>query len=430
MLFFVYGQSDRTDLIAELAACGMSFTDTLSSKDAMPCKVGVACLSFDGEHLQYLATVRKTRKVATATWGVRFENVVEIPSVRLASVKAGLEPKLRRHFIPHEHFGLPLPDVTEKAVLAYLQSQFPEVSAEIGRLTKLCRLERKQVDSASNLIRAEEKDALLLATSIFGLKDRGKILDSMEIDLTDDSAPFLRGLAASALREDTMINNDSRTFPGWEAWKQYQLDAIQFKNDKDERLTVMNVNRRPLESTLGVDLIYYHHQYESFVMVQYKRMTSKGEGRSVYRPTDTSYQSELENMKRVHEILERIEYPPSVSGYRLSSTGFYFKLCPAVTYAPLTPDLIKGMYIPLPYWELLVGSGLATGPEGGLAISYENVGRYLSNTTWCQLVQDGWIGTRLAGSEILNDLINASLAGDRSLMLAISEKLHLEGATS
>jgi len=40
-------------------------------------------------------------------------------------------------------------------------------------------------------------------------------------------------------------------------------------HDHDEYLTILNCNRQPLEATLGVDLIYYNHRFDSFLLVQY-----------------------------------------------------------------------------------------------------------------------------------------------------------------
>lgn len=62
--------------------------------------------------------------------------------------------------------------------------------------------------------------------------------------------------------------------------------------------------------------------------------------------------------------------------------------------------------------------GLATGPQGGEVFGYHTVPRYFDNTTFTQLVQDGWIGTRGKGSGIIRDQIEASLNGSRSLVFA------------
>jgi hypothetical protein len=52
-----------------------------------------------------------------------------------------------------------------------------------------------------------------------------------------------------------------------------------------ERLTVLNVNRRPLEQLTGADLIYHNETHDSFVLVQYKTMSREeddGKTRLVY----------------------------------------------------------------------------------------------------------------------------------------------------
>jgi hypothetical protein len=38
---------------------------------------------------------------------------------------------------------------------------------------------------------------------------------------------------------------------------------------------MINVNRTPIEKTMGADLVYYDNTYRSHVMVQYKMMTTE-----------------------------------------------------------------------------------------------------------------------------------------------------------
>ena len=71
-----------------------------------------------------------------------------------------------------------------------------------------------------------------------------------------------------------------------------------------EYLTILNCNRQPLEQTLGVDLIYYSHRFDSFVLVQYKRMSEGTQG-AEYRPgNDPSHEKELERMLKTEEFLK------------------------------------------------------------------------------------------------------------------------------
>jgi len=100
-----------------------------------------------------------------------------------------------------------------------------------------------------------------------------------------------------ALREDTMLFHDARTMPGWEEIDRHVIGATEFSNH-GKTLTVMNVNRRRLNGPLGVDLLYYHHRYQSFVLVQYKRMTLDGQSGLCYRPTDDQCARKLKECSR------------------------------------------------------------------------------------------------------------------------------------
>jgi hypothetical protein len=80
--------------------------------------------------------------------------------------------------------------------------------------------------------------------------------------------------------------------------------------------------------------------------------------------------------------------------------------------------MIKGMYIPLDYWEMLLESPDITGPRGGKRITYDNVGRYFNNTLFIDLMQSGWIGSTSYDKAVISEVIRAAIAGDRSLILA------------
>jgi len=80
---------------------------------------------------------------------------------------------------------------------------------------------------------------------------------------------YLDGLSESRLREDAMIENDLNHFPGFQEIKRYVQNAVQFADHKTS-LTILLVNRQPLETLTGTDLIYYNETFKSFVMVQYK----------------------------------------------------------------------------------------------------------------------------------------------------------------
>jgi hypothetical protein len=113
--------------------------------------------------------------------------------------------------------------------------------------------------------------------------------------------------------------------------------------------------------------------------------------------------------------LSGADVPPA---FRLSSTPFFFKLCPKMVYDPLSTDSIKGMYLPLDYWNLLLASPATEGPRGGRIVTYDNAERYMDNSLFVRLVEDGWIGTGPIEESDLSALVAAGLEGDRSIIIA------------
>jgi len=266
---------------------------------------------------------------------------------------------------------------------------------------------------------ALEKDAFGLAMRIFGYRDLSR-LGRWEAAQTDQFAPFLRGLRWG---EDHMVSFDARRFPGWEPIRDYVV-GIEFSSTKrNEKLTVVNANRTSIERTLGVDLLYYHHRYGSYVLVQYKRMTSEGHTDGLgYRPVGRAHEEEVRRM-----MTFLANHPDGVTvshldAYRLNSGPFYFKLCPSADFRPRSTDLLEGMYIPLDYWTILCASPNVVGPRGGRRITYDNVGRFMSNRLFPGLVSRGWIGSRGP----LTNALALALSGvyaDRSVTVALSQRL-------
>ena len=152
------------------------------------------------------------------------------------------------------------------------------------------------------------------------------------------------------------------------------------------------------------------------MLIQYKRMTKEGESLS-YRPVDSSYDAEIGRMERFQEkaLTSIID---DVNDFRLSDEFFYFKLCPAKITEPLSTEMIKGMYLPLPYWKLLLSSSVTLGKRGGRALGYGNVKRYINNTLFTELMQNGWVGSQVENTELITKQIQESIKGDRSLILA------------
>jgi hypothetical protein len=275
---------------------------------------------------------------------------------------------------------------------------------------------------------AEQKDSIGLALDIFKA-DRAAELTKWTPPAKEreDVPPFLEGLEAANVLEDTIVGHDAQVFGDWykDQDKSYQIGVATFLK-QGQRLSVMNVNRTPVEKALGVDLLYYHHQFQAYIMVQYKRMILKSKEFRFQLPKPDNLEDSYNKEIRAMEEFERT-YPmePSdikaLGDYRLYPGTFYFKLCQALNFDPLSPDLTPGMYIPLDYWQHLIRSQQVLGPQGGISITKDNVGRYLNNTLFVQLAQSGWIGSRIGNKAILSTIICEALKNKRSVTLAVSQ---------
>jgi hypothetical protein len=167
----------------------------------------------------------------------------------------------------------------------------PNIAESLDRLDDLRRLSPELFRKPGYEVLAEERDAVNLALRMSGF-DQNELLDWVP-PAGERLAPFLQDLQRARISEDQMIAHDAEVFGDWERLKRYQVGATVFRKGP-ERLTVMNINRHSIEHTLGVDLFYYQHRYDSYVMVQYKRMV-KDNGAAIYRPTDKSYMKRARN---------------------------------------------------------------------------------------------------------------------------------------
>jgi hypothetical protein len=259
----------------------------------------------------------------------------------MRKIEEGIGARLRRELIRSTSGGGGrIPPVTWEAVISEILRLRPDVSSYLIELFAL----RDQIDThitgRGSEILAQEKDAVLLARAIFGIENHRRPL-RWSRGGDNEIAPFLRGLSEVNIDENTMIAHDSRVFGDWGISSEEQVGAVVFSRG-ERRLTVMNVNNRPLEHTLGVDLLYYNHNYRSFVLVQYKRLKKERQG-LVYRPTDTSYRRQIEHMRRFCDRLRELPIERFIGEYRLHSTPFYFKICKMRRFNPGDQSMIQGV---------------------------------------------------------------------------------------
>ncbi len=321
--------------------------------------------------------------------------------------------------------------LTEKgfsAVVETIRQLAPQASTLLDRFSeaRTDRIRRMPDKARENL--AQQKEAVLTALSIAGLS-RDPVQEWTPSDETPVS--FLDGLPSVRLREDPMVINDLQNLPGFEVIKTYPYGAAVFESEEtSERLTVILANRLPLEEQTGTDLIYFNETYQSFVMVQYKAMERANRKSGIplylYRLPDAQLKEEIDRMDAVLGALKACEPNTDICGFRLTENPFFLKLCPRLVFNPDSVGLVPGMYLPLDYWKLLENDPGIKGPKGGLRITYENAKRHFDNTSFTTVVSKAWVGTTPSQSQVLQDVIRATLETGNAVAIAIKPKKSAE----
>lgn len=369
-------------------------------------KRAIGLVQFGAEGFSLVGRVERAGHSVTLQDRLRLSELTEIePPITLDELRNAMPSGLRR-FVG---YGL-LPERTGERVLEALVELRPSLDAALNHLQIFPSPESQSRGAG---VAAMEKDAVGLALNITGF-DRAEA-GNWGGDPTRP-AGFLQGLTQTALREDPIIQHDQGTFRDWEILRgDAVVNSVRFER-AGATLTVLNVNRGPIEEALGVDLIYYHEGYAAFVMVQYKRMRKEPSLGWVYRP-DANHDKEVERMQ---EVLPTPPDPVNSLNYRLNFGPCLFKLCESVGFDPYTTDLIPGMYLPLEFF--MASSETAQGPQGGSAYGYQTVPRHLNNTQFVDLVQDGWIGSSGALTDSLRGFVEARVEDGRSIMFCIGDR--------
>jgi len=255
-----------------------------------------------------------------------------------------------------------------------------------------------------------ERDAVRLAFSIVGLNvDIGPGWTGL------NGNSYLDSLAYTP-REEILIAHDAVRFPGWKAMPGSEPDWLRF-SDGRRHLRIGNIDATPLERRLGVDLVYRHIEADTFVLVQYKKMSKDRKGRWSYRP-DAQLAEEMSRMRRVDSAADASAHLDATT-WRLNPRACFLKLvAPPRTFDPAADRLLSGIYLPLSYLDQLLKHDSTLGPRGGRRLGYDNVDRYITTGMFTSLVREGWIGSRGITTQALSKIVEGSLERDRAVVVA------------
>jgi hypothetical protein len=224
----------------------------------------------------------------------------------------------------------------------------------------------------------------------------------------DEDPPTLLSLLPEP-GEQAMIEHDSRTFAGWANIPGRNFHFHSF-SDGERRVEIANVNNTGrVEARVGVDLIYYHVNTASFVLVQYKRLS--GENILV----DKRLRSQLDRME---DLTKFGTVPNSPDQWRIGPDFAFVKLAQDQAPDRAAFGMVPGQYLPLSYIRILLSDDSTLGERGGRRLGYGIVGRYLSNKQFIDLTAHGLVGTIGISLDQLKRVVDGLLDEGDSVVIA------------
>jgi hypothetical protein len=408
-----------------------SYTDSAPIGNDLPkYAVAVICAqssSGDPASVEAIAIGSFRRSSRVTSFARRYEvsgiSLLSRP-VSLAAVLDRVSPQMKPHVAPARTAKSALPEGSSTAVVRVL-SELSSDAAELIEQASGYPTGTRQITEARRTLLAEEKDTLGLVAEISGLGRRlgqpGRDLMSPP-DEIDTRRTLLETVRLGYNDEDALIERDMERFDGLlgqRARRNARGMLIPLRGGG--RLTVLNTNKRGLETARGSDLIYYHADRHCGILVQYKRMKQDPDGGWTYRG-DPQLTKQLRTMR----ALDVEKQPGTVGQYRLSAQPHYLKIVRPGDYDGQSTELMKGLYVPLDLVDLMHESAADT-TEGGdnLRITWDDerwpTQRHLNNTDFTQLFRDGWIGSYGTTSDEIRSWLEPLFDADELITIAISE---------
>lgn len=379
----------------------------------------------DADAVVLIGVARRSQQVATGKDRTSVTPVFRLPKpVPVKRLQAALPQDVERRLdllsrLPHPLEPKRLPPQGGAAVVAALQQLSPAVGQWIAALREAD--EPLTGPHAARL--REERDAVTLAIDISGVSAPDDLLYTLGDGLSPGEA-FGATINPLYLRdnplfvadnEDDLLAEDLRRFDPHGHLRMRSSSIARFTDDQFA-LTITNVNRKPLEKALGVDLIYYDELARIFTLVQYKRMTRRAIGRD--NGTERwAYTGQAELEEQLQRMDIGLNEPVNSRDWRMVPSPFWFKFVCDQDFTPGDPFVLKGMYVPADYLQRAIADGsLRTGPRTGFEVTYGNT-RYLPREVFVALVRRGFAGTTKAGSEAVLE-VAAQRAQTREVVLA------------
>lgn len=409
-LIIFYGENEGRWLSSWEREPNKTRSDVFYIDDVKHIFTSIAFISDVDNEINYIASFKRNGIVATRKVKVSFDIVIKLNNpltlnfISLNSTKAMAD---QVGFVFHSKNKIYYLNKYQLKTIIFSLSKLNE--DYINKMKRILLSDKKiNTNDNKNYITSTERDALGIVLRINDLEyEQNKVL---EWNIEDTSTPdFMRNLHSINTREDQLIIKDSRCFGDWKITND-DVHSVCTLSNGINHVTIIYANRTRIESNIGVDLIYFDHVNHSYIFVQYKRLAEEN-GKYIYRPrNDRNLNKELNSMEKLELKLSKDK-----SDYKINDQVFYFKFCKE-RQEVYTKGLSSGFYMPKDYF--LLASELQKEKGDSNVISYETITKYLTNTVFIELIKYGLIGTKIDDANLISNIIEESLSGKKSLILA------------
>jgi hypothetical protein len=201
--------------------------------------------------------------------------------------------------------------------------------------------------------------------------------------------------------EARLIDHDARVVPGWRRVDRPGVNSHLFV-DGDRRMRIINIDNSGFETSRGADLIYYHANTESFVLVQYKRLCGNA------YPVNDRLRSQL---RRMEQLAVYGREPSEPHEWRIGPDFSFVKFADIEQRGTAPDSMVRGMYLSSSYMRILLD-------QEQTSMGYDTVGRYLTNKQFIDLVAHGLVGTVGVSAGRLKEIVRGLVEAGESVVLA------------
>lgn len=316
--------------------------------------------------------------------------------------------------LPADFYSRKIDSKNAAALIFHLVSSDPTLATWLEQMFGETRSFSPEVEQS----RVEAKDAVQFAAQIAGIELPPDAFMSPPTPTKDET--LLQTLLNTAYEQDLeeeLLPLDLQRFDGKLIGKQRAASLTVFTDahDENKQLIVMSVNKKPIEVVLGVDLLYWDQAHDAFTFIQYKRL-EKVSASEPSDGTEWAYLRKSEIEKQLKLMPGGRHSPAEAAHWRAFDTPFWFKFVYGDAAKMLDGMTLKGMYISADWLRLAMKEDtFKSGPKGGFRVTHKNA-KYLTRTTFTDLISKGFVGTAGARSDAFKKVLHSK---DRELIIAV-----------